>query len=68
MSIHDCEEYEKKRKLTCVVCRTFYSDKGQQTGVVWGLWGPNFKVCKWCVQAGRDAKRDREQVQKASEW
>lgn len=41
----------------CVVCHTVYSDKGQQTGPVWGIWGPGIRICKWCVQAGRDRAR-----------
>jgi hypothetical protein len=42
----------------CVVCRTEYPTTGQQAGPVAGVWGKNFMVCKWCVDAGRDAKRE----------
>lgn len=55
--MHKDTESEKKKRLTCVVCRTFYTDKGQQAGNVWGVWGPYYQICKRCVRAGRDAKQ-----------
>lgn len=50
---------EEKGK-SCVVCKTFYSTLGMQTGPVWGLWSKDFQICKYCVQAGKDARRERE--------
>lgn len=44
----------------CTVCRAEYPATGQRAGTVWGLWGPGYRVCKWCQQAGRDARRSRE--------
>jgi hypothetical protein len=47
----------------CVVCRIDYDPKGgQRAGVPWGIWGKGWRVCKWCVQAGRDEKRKRERA------
>lgn len=52
--------------ITCKVCRTKYSSKGQHAGTV---WGPGYHICKRCVQAGRDARRDRERmIMTEMEW
>ncbi len=50
--------------LTCTVCRAQYPFGGQQTGPIWGIWGPGFQVCKGCVDAGRDERRRRERETK----
>lgn len=46
----------------CTVCRAKYPTTGQQAGTVWSVWGPGFHICRWCVQAGRDERRRREQT------
>ena len=47
----------------CLVCRYDYPIGGQHAGQPWGLVGSaGFKICKYCVQAGRDNRRQREQA------
>lgn len=43
----------------CTVCRADYPATGQQTGPVWQVFGRGFRICKRCVRAGRDARRDQ---------
>ena len=46
----------------CTVCRYDYPTTGQQAGPVWSAWGPGYRICRWCVQAGRDERRNRERA------
>ena len=45
------------RITRCTLCKTAYSDEGQQTGPIWMMWGPSFHICKRCYNAGMEAKR-----------
>lgn len=44
----------------CTVCRATFSETGQHTHQPWMAWGPSYRICRWCVQAGRDERRRRE--------
>lgn len=44
----------------CTVCRYDYPTGGMQAGPVWGVFGPGYKVCRRCVEAGRDERRRTE--------
>lgn len=44
----------------CTVCRATFSETGQHTHQPWMAWGPSYRICCWCVQAGRDERRRRE--------
>lgn len=57
------KESEKPREV-CTVCRARFPSGGQHTGNPWGVWGPSFQVCKWCLRAGKDERRRREEVSK----
>ena len=40
----------------CTLCKEDYPTTGQQVGPVWMLFGPNFKICRRCYNAAKDAR------------
>ena len=40
----------------CTLCKEDFPNTGQQVGPIWMLFGPNFRICKRCYNAAKDAR------------
>lgn len=57
----DAQRAQTPEPTRCTLCRADYPTTGQHVGPAWLQWGPGYRICKRCYNAGRDARRDAKQ-------